>query len=323
METQELGQYMGSHPKCTRCNCNHLGACILGHTTRYYRKVRKVKKDGKVCNECGFPDHFRDRCPMVNIGSISTRRRNKARCEAQGRAFGIGTKVAYQDQSVAYLAHILDKEIKEKRIKDLLVVQEFPCSQKRYLDDPRIDKSFPGSEITLSVGAIGNARTVGLVSRGAPVLFIQKDIDYNELNKLTINNRYPLPCIDDLIDQLHGVAYFSKIDLQSRCHQMRFLKKYIAKTTFRTRYGHYELLAMSFGLTKALAVFMDLMNRNYQPYLDKFVIMFVDDILIYSRDKGEYIQHLRLILELLKNESCMPSFQSVNYEFVRSTFLTT
>ncbi|GJT58429.1 putative reverse transcriptase domain-containing protein [Tanacetum coccineum] len=127
-------------------------------------------------------------------------------------------------------------------------------------------------------------------------------IDYRELNKLTVKNRYPLQRIDDLFDQLQGSSVYSKIDLRSGYHQLRVRDKDVPKTAFRTRYVHYEFQVMPFGLTNALAVFMDLMNRVCRPYLDKFVIMFIDDILIYSKTKEEHDAHLRLILELLKKE---------------------
>ncbi|GJR63907.1 putative reverse transcriptase domain-containing protein [Tanacetum coccineum] len=155
---------------------------------------------------------------------------------------------------------------------------------------------------------------------GAPILFVKKNesslrmcIDYRELNKLTVKNRYPLPMIDDLFDQLQGACYFSKIDLRSGYHQLRVHEDDIPKTTFRTRYGHFEFRVMPFGLTNAPAVFMDLMNRVCKPYLDKFVIVFIDDILIYSKTKEDHEVHLKLVLELLKKERLYAKFSK--YEF--------
>ncbi|GKD91472.1 putative reverse transcriptase domain-containing protein [Tanacetum coccineum] len=127
-------------------------------------------------------------------------------------------------------------------------------------------------------------------------------IDYRKLNKLTVKNQYPLPRIDDLFDQLQGSSVYSKINLRSGYHQLRVRDEDIPKTAFRTRYGHYKFQVMPFGLTNAPAVFMDLINRVCRPYLDKFVIVFIDDILIYTKTKEEHDAHLRLILELLKKE---------------------
>ncbi|KAD5317951.1 hypothetical protein E3N88_17897 [Mikania micrantha] len=138
-------------------------------------------------------------------------------------------------------------------------------------------------------------------------------IDYTELNKLTIKNRYPLPRIDDLFDQLQGSSYYSKIDLRSGYHQLIIQENDFPKTAFRTRYGHYEFLVMPFGLTNAPAVFMDLMNRVFKPYLDKFVIVFIDDILIYSKNQEEHAEHLRLVLELLKNEQLYVKFSKCDF----------
>ncbi|GKD07404.1 retrotransposon protein, putative, ty3-gypsy subclass, partial [Tanacetum coccineum] len=127
-------------------------------------------------------------------------------------------------------------------------------------------------------------------------------IDYRKLNKLIVKNRYPLPRIDDLFDQLQGSSVYSKIELRSGYHQLRVQEEDIPKTAFRTSYGHYKFQVMPSGLTNAPEVFIDLMNRVWKPYLDKFVIMSIDDILIYSKSKEEHAEHLKLILELLKKE---------------------
>ena len=138
---------------------------------------------------------------------------------------------------------------------------------------------------------------------GAPVLFVKRKdktlrlcIDYRQLNRVTIKNRYPLPRIDDLFDQLRGARVYSKIDLRTGYHQLRVRDTDIPKTAFRMRYGHFEFTMMPFGLTNALAAFMDLMHRIFQPYLDQFVVVFVDDILIYSQSEGEHEYHLRIVL---------------------------
>ncbi|GJR44156.1 putative reverse transcriptase domain-containing protein [Tanacetum coccineum] len=146
-------------------------------------------------------------------------------------------------------------------------------------------------------------------------------IDYHELNKLTVKNRYPLPRIDDLFDQLQGSRVYSKIDLRSGYHQLRVREEDIPKTAFRTRYGHYEFQVMPFGLTNAPAVFMDLMNRVCKPYLDKFVIVFIDDILIYSKSKEEHAEHLKLILELLKKEELYAKFLKCDFWLSKVQFL--
>jgi hypothetical protein len=142
---------------------------------------------------------------------------------------------------------------------------------------------------------------------GAPVLFVKKKdgtfclcIDYRQLNKVIVKNMYPLPRIDDLFDQLKGARVFSKIDLRSGYHQLRIKEQDIQKTAFRTRYGHYEFLVMPFGLTNAPTMFMDLMNRVFRPYLDQYVVVFIDDILVYSNSHLEHEQHLRVVLQTLR-----------------------
>ncbi|KAL4033018.1 hypothetical protein IC575_006102 [Cucumis melo] len=155
---------------------------------------------------------------------------------------------------------------------------------------------------------------------GAPVLFVKKKdgsmrlcIDYRELNKVTVKNRYPLPRIDDLFDQLQGATVFSKIDLRSGYHQLRIKDDDIPKTAFRSRYGHYEFIVMSFGLTNAPAVFMDLMNRVFREFLDTFVIVFIDDILIYSKTEAEHEEHLRMVLQTLRDNKLYAKFSKCEF----------
>ncbi|KAL4033156.1 hypothetical protein IC575_006242 [Cucumis melo] len=163
---------------------------------------------------------------------------------------------------------------------------------------------------------------------GAPVLFVKKKdgsmrlcIDYRELNKVSVKNRYPLPRIDDLFDQLQGATVFSKIDLRSGYHQLRIKDEDIPKTAFRSRYGHYEFIVMSFGLTNAPAVFMDLMNRVFREFLDTFVIVFIDDILIYSKTEAEHEEHLRMVLQTLRDNNLYAKFSKCEFWLKQVSFL--
>jgi len=157
-------------------------------------------------------------------------------------------------------------------------------------------------------------------SWGAPVLFVRKKdgtlrmcIDYRQLNKLTVKNKYPLPRIDELFDQVKGATIFSKIDLRSGYHQIRIKDEDIAKTAFRTRYGHYEFVVLHFGLTNAPATFMCLMNSVFHQYLDKFVLIFIDDILIYSRNIKEHEEHLRIVLQTLREHQLYGKFSKCDF----------
>ena len=125
-------------------------------------------------------------------------------------------------------------------------------------------------------------------------------VDYRQLNKLTIKNKYPLPGINDLLDQLKGVGVFSKIDLRSGYHQILVRPEDVQKITFRSRYDHYKYVVMPFGMMNAPTIFMDYMNRIFRPWLDKFVVVFFDDILIYSRTREEHADHLRVVLGVLR-----------------------
>nr|GEU36828.1 putative reverse transcriptase domain-containing protein [Tanacetum cinerariifolium] len=208
----------------------------------------------------------------------------------------------------------------EKRIKDVPTIWDYP-------------EVFPGDlhglppirQVEFQIDLVSGAAPVARASLssspwGASVLFVKKKdgsfrmcIDYRELNKLPVKNRYPLSRIDDLFDQLQGSRVYSKINLRSGYHQLRVQEEDISKTAFKTRYGHYEFQVMPFGLTNAPTVFMDLMNRVCKPYLDKFMIVFIDDILIYSKSEEEHAEHLKLILELLKKEELYAKFSKCEF----------
>jgi hypothetical protein len=160
------------------------------------------------------------------------------------------------------------------------------------------------------------------------VLFMEKKdgtqwmcVNYRSLNEVTIKNKYPLPWIEDLFDQIKGASVFSKIDLRSRYHQLKIRESDILKTAFRTRYGLYEYTVMSFRLTNAPAYFMYLMNKVFMEYLDKFVAVFIDDILIFSKTKEEHEKHLRLVLEKLRSNQLYAKFSKCEFWLTKVTFL--
>jgi hypothetical protein len=147
------------------------------------------------------------------------------------------------------------------------------------------------------------------------VLFVEKKdrtqwmcVDYRSLNEVTIKNKYPIPRIEDLFDQMKGASVFMKIDLRSGYHQLIIRDSDIPKTAFRTRYGLYEYTVMSFGLTNPLAYFMYLMNKVFMEYFDKFVVVFIDDILVFSKTEEEHEKHLTLLLEKLGSNQLYSKF---------------
>ncbi|KAJ9566249.1 hypothetical protein OSB04_002215 [Centaurea solstitialis] len=253
----------------------------------------------------------------------------------------------------SFLAYVIDTKLEKKELADVSVVRDFPDVFPEDLSGlpPERQVEF---HIDLTPGAAPIARAPyrlaptemkemmtqlqelsekGFIRPssspwGAPVLFVKKKdgsmrmcIDYRELNKRTVKNKYPLPRIDDLFDQLQGAGCFSKIDLRSGYHQVRVKEDDVPKTAFRTRYGHYEFLVMPFGLTNAPAVFMDLMNRVCRPFLDKSVIVFIDDILVYSKDEAEHERHLREVLNVLRDEKLYAKFSKCEFWLHEVQFL--
>ncbi|GKE43212.1 putative nucleotidyltransferase, ribonuclease H [Tanacetum coccineum] len=207
------------------------------------------------------------------------------------------------------MRHLMSAKAKEQKQKEIVVVRDYP---EVFPDDllglpPNREIEF---WIELVPGAIPVAKSpYRLAPSEIEELSGQlRELQDKELNKLTIKNRYPLPRIDNLLDQLQGLQYFSKIDLRSRYHQLRVHEDDIPTTAFRTRYGHFEFTVMPFGFTNVPTIFMDLMNRVCRPYIDKFVIVFIDDILIYSKTREEHEVQLGLVLEFLKKEKLYAKF---------------
>ena len=233
---------------------------------------------------------------------------------------------------VAYLAYVIDTVNARPSVSDIPTVSDFPDVFLKEL--PGLP---PHRKIEFSIDVIPSATPASitpyimaplklkelklqlqeLLEKGfirpsvspweALVLFVEKKdgtlrlcIDYRQLSKLTVKNKYLLPRIDDLFDQLKGASIFFKIDLRSGYHQLRIKDVDVHKTTFRTQYGHYEFLVMPFGLTNAPASFMDLMNRVFRPYVDQFVVVFIDDILVYSKDRESHDTHLQVVLKTLR-----------------------
>ncbi|GJU08928.1 putative reverse transcriptase domain-containing protein [Tanacetum coccineum] len=212
---------------------------------------------------------------------------------------------------------------RRERLEDVSIVRDFPYVYPEDFAGPflQLDKVDFSNWIWYWFCTFPHPRDSGPCFVQEERRIIRMCIDYRELNKLTVKNRYPLPRIDDLFDQLQGSSVYSKIDLRSGYHQLRVREEDIPKTAFRTRYGHYEFQVMPFGLTNAPAVFMDLMNRVCKPYLDKFVIVFIDDILIYSKNKQEHKEHLKQILELLKKEELYAKFSKCEFWIPKVQFL--
>nr|GEY26738.1 putative reverse transcriptase domain-containing protein [Tanacetum cinerariifolium] len=336
----EKKQYEGSKPLCTKCNYHHDDPCApkchkcnkVGHLARDCRSTTNTNNANNqrgtglgqkpICYECGVQGHFKRKC-------LKPRNNNN-----HGNQGGMNNAPA-------------------RRLEDVPIVQnfpevfpeDFPGLPSTRLVEFQIDL-VPGtasvarapyrlapSEMKELLEQLKELSDKGFIRPssspwGAPVLFFKKKyglfqmcIDYRELNKLTVKNRYPLPRIDDLFDQLQGSSVYSKIDLRSGYHHLRVREEDVSKTTFRTRYGHYEFQVMPFGLTNAHAVFMDLMNRVCKPYLDKSVIVFINDILIYSKDEKEHEEHLKAILEFLKKEELYAKFSKCEFWIPKVQFL--
>ncbi|KAA3473689.1 DNA/RNA polymerases superfamily protein [Gossypium australe] len=239
----------------------------------------------------------------------------------------------------AFLAYVSTSEVKSLSVGDVRTVKEFTNVFPEEL--PGLP---PNREVEFAIELLPRMAPVSiapyrmapkelLLDRGfirpsvspwgAPVLFVKKKdvsmrmcIDYRQLNKLTIKSKYPLPRIDDLFDQLRGASIFSKIDLRSGVKE-----EDVYKRAFMTLYGHYKFLVMPLGLTDAPAAFMDMMNRVFQPYLDRFMVVFIDVILVYSRTEEDHDSHLQIVLQILKEKQLYAKFSKCKFWLCEVTFL--
>nr|GEV25849.1 reverse transcriptase domain-containing protein [Tanacetum cinerariifolium] len=305
--TENCG-YTGNHPLCQRCTLHHTGPCTIrcrvcnkvGYLTKNYRNKGPATRSNLqpvsvICHACGEKGHYRSQCSKTNINA--NRRTYLLRDKNAHQDPNVVTvstssmdwlskyhakiicdeKVVHipiEDETLIIRAHVMEKKSDEKRLENIHVVREF-------LDV--FPEELPGLPLVHQVEF-----QIDLIPGTTPIAHVPYRLA-------------PLEIV------------YSKIDLRSGYHQLRVRDEDIPKTTFRTRYGHYEFQVMSFGLTNAPAVFMDLVNHVCESYLDKFVIVFIDDILIYSRNKEEHANHLRIILELLKEEKLYAKFSKCDF----------
>ncbi|KAA3470465.1 Retrotransposon protein [Gossypium australe] len=352
-----VGNSRFNKPKCQHCGRRHPDECRMNNRACFkWWPVRNVgngtsssgvSKDSAVRSEArayairaredaSSPDVITDESgelPIV-ISLMSAQRYVRKGCEA-------------------YLAYVLNTKVLELKIESVSVVCEYPDVFPEEISGlPPVREVELAIDLVLGTGPISIApyrmaptelkelksQLQELIDKcferpsfspwGAPVLFIKKKdrsmrlcIDYRQLNKVMIKNKYPLSRIDDSFDQLKGATVFSKIDLRSGYYQLRVKDPDVLKIAFRMRYEHYEFLVMHFGLTNAPAVFMDLMNRIFLPYLDKFVVIFIDDILIYSRDMSEHAEHLRIELQTLRDKKLFAKFRKSEFWLREVRFL--
>ncbi|GJW36617.1 putative reverse transcriptase domain-containing protein [Tanacetum coccineum] len=346
----------GSLPLCERCFTRHFGLCTIkchkygkiGH------KARKVKQEevGEIRGRAyaikdaelkgpnvvtgTFLLNNRYAFVLFDLGSdrsfVDTRFSSMLNIDPVkiGASYEVelagGRARKYVERGChLFLAHVMENKSKEKRLEDVPVIHDF--SEVFPEELPGLP---PPRQLSVQLQELLEKEFIRPSSSpwGPPVLYMKKKdgtfrmcIDYRELNKLTIKNHYPLPRIDNLFDQLQGSSMYSKIDPRSGYHQLCIKEEDIPITAFRTRYGHFEFQVMSFGLTNAPAVFMDLMNRVCKPYLDKFFIVFIDDILVNSNDEEEHGKHLKIILELLMKERLYAKFSKCDFWLISVQFL--
>ncbi|GKA43213.1 putative reverse transcriptase domain-containing protein [Tanacetum coccineum] len=332
----EKNRYAENLPLCRKCDLHHTGPCTVkcntcnkvGHLTKNCQNKRPATGSNQlpvtvICHACGEKGHYTNQFRKTNIN-------------AQGRAYMLRDRKAHQEPNVVtdtfYDIEMADGnlvstntviqgctltllnqpfEIDLMPIKlgsfDVVIVMEKKKSDEKRLEDIPVVREFP-EVFPEDLPGLPLVRQVefqiDLIPGATPVARSPYRLAPSEMQELSNQ----LQELSDL-----GSSVYSKVDLRSGYHQLRVRDEDIPKTAFRTRYGHYEFQVMPFGLTNAPVVFMDLMNRVCKPYLDKFVIVFIDDILIYSRNEEEHANHLRIILELLKKEKLYAKFSKCDF----------
>ncbi|GKB99059.1 putative reverse transcriptase domain-containing protein, partial [Tanacetum coccineum] len=307
--------YVESLPYCSKCKIHHAGPCTV--------RCGNCKRVGHMTRDC-----------KVTITPNTQRAPVENQHEATAKAYAIGGGGTNLDSNAVTSIEVLCRlplvlclmlppstldtsyavELADGRISETNVVLN-------RLYDGLLGHPFDIDLMPVELGSFASSSVwIVLVAR-APYRLTPAELQELSTQLLIVKNRYPLPRIDDLFDQLQGSKVYSKIDLRSGYHQLRVREEDIPKTAFRTRYGHYEFQVMPFGLTNTPAVFMDLMNRVCKPYLDRFVIVFINDILIYSKSRKEHEGHLKLILRLLKKEELYAKFSKCEFWLSKVQFL--
>ncbi|KAK1608145.1 hypothetical protein QYE76_031818 [Lolium multiflorum] len=295
--------------------------------------VTPKDKSTITCYECGVVGHFSNECPkrLAKIAANTAAPAQQQRRVSTGKMFtpnhpnNRGGRLFHMSAEEAQEAPDVVLGISGYRVYHRVNPRNRTHSPESLQHEPsRVSGTEKAAGRTLSQ----RSDPTKCVTLEVPVLFVDKKdgasrlcTDYRKLNDVTIKNKYPLPKIEDLFDQLTGATVFSKIDLRTGYHQLKIRATDIPKTAFTTRYGLYEYNVMSFGLTNAPAYFMNLMNKIFMNFLDKFVVVFIDDILIYSKTEEEHEQHLEIILETLRQHKLYAKFSKCEFWLKEVGFL--